>query len=66
MVCRIRHQTHLQCSWSDMMNIFDIILLILIGLALFMAIRKVISDHKKGGCCGNCSGCSQSGHCNRK
>ncbi len=48
------------------MNIFDIILLILIGLALFMAVRKVISDHKKGGCCGNCSGCSQSGHCNRK
>ena len=45
------------------MNIFDIVLLILIALALAAAIRKVVKDHKNGSCCGNCNGCSQSGKC---
>ena len=38
----------------------DVIILAVIGLAVFFAVRVMRKDRKKGGCAG-CSGCS--GHC---
>ena len=38
----------------------DLIVLAVIGLAVFLAVRTLRNDRKKGGCAG-CSGCS--GHC---
>lgn len=35
----------------------DVIILAVIGVAVFFAIRSLRKDHKKGGCTG-CSGCS--------
>ena len=48
------------------MNIYDIILILLIALALAFAVRSVIKQKKNGSCCGNCSGCPHGGKCGRK
>ena len=41
----------------------DIIVLGVIAVAVFFAIRSIRMDHKSGGCagCSKCSGCN--GHC---
>ena len=46
-----------------MPNFGDIIILAVIGLAVFLAVRVMRNDRKKGGCAG-CSGgnCSTCGH----
>ena len=49
-----------------MPNFGDVIILAVIGLAVFFAIRVMRKDSKKGGCAG-CSGCSgQCGSCKYK
>ena len=39
------------------MNIYDIVILLLVAAGLVLAVRSVIKQKKKGGCCGNCSSC---------
>ena len=48
-------------------NIATIIVLIIVALLVFLAIRKIVKDKKsnKGGCSQNCSGCPYSNNCNK-
>ncbi len=39
----------------------DILVIGLLGLCVVLAIRSMWKDHKKGGCCGNCSKCKGCG-----
>ena len=39
----------------------DIIVIGLLGLCVVLAVRSMCKDHKKGGCCGNCSKCKGCG-----
>lgn len=44
------------------MNAFDIVLLVLIGLAVTLAVRGLRARRKKGSCCGcsgNCAACQE-------
>ena len=46
------------------MTLIDIILVSLVAAALALAVRSVLRDHKKGGCSGGRTGCSEcSGRC---
>jgi len=42
----------------------DIIIVGLVLVAVFLAIRKIIKNQKSGGCGGGCGGCSSAGQCN--
>ena len=42
----------------------DILVLAVLAAAAGLAIAKLRKDKKKGGCCGNCSGCDRG--CNSK
>ena len=35
----------------------DMILLAVLGVCVFFAVRSLLRNKKKGGCCGNCAGC---------
>ena len=38
----------------------DVLLILLIAAALFLALRKLFSDRRQGkGCCGACSACDR-------
>lgn len=39
------------------MNGADIVLIIIIAAAIVFAVRSVIKQSKRGGCCGDCAGC---------
>lgn len=39
------------------MNLTDIVVIVLIAVLLFFAIKYLWKARKKGGCCGNCNGC---------
>ena len=41
------------------MNIWDILILAAIGIALFFALRTAVRNRKN--CCGNCRGCEKCG-----
>lgn len=43
------------------MHVQDIIVLAIVGLVLFLALRGCLRRRKRGGCCGTCAGCRQSG-----
>ncbi|MBP5578341.1 MAG: FeoB-associated Cys-rich membrane protein [Ruminococcus sp.] len=45
------------------MNIFDIILVLLITAAVIFAVRSTVKQHRKGGCCGSCTGCPHGKDC---
>ncbi len=40
------------------MNIWDIVACAVLAAVVFLAVRSVIKQKKKGGCCGDCSRCS--------
>ncbi|MEA4894902.1 MAG: FeoB-associated Cys-rich membrane protein [Oscillospiraceae bacterium] len=42
------------------MNVIDVVLLVVIGVAIFGAVRYIAKQKKSGGCIG-CSGCSACG-----
>lgn len=44
------------------MNIWDIVACVFLAAAIFLAVRSVIKQKKKGGCCGDCIQC---GSCNK-
>ncbi|WP_155267212.1 FeoB-associated Cys-rich membrane protein [Ruminococcus flavefaciens] len=44
------------------MNIADIVILAVIGLAVALAVRYIVKSSKNGGCCGDCGSC---GGCSR-
>lgn len=46
------------------MNPIDIFVSGLILLALILAVRKIMKQKKRGGCCYGCSGCSSANQCN--
>lgn len=41
----------------------DYIIIGVVAILLFFAIKKIIKNKKKGSCCG-CSGCSEADKCN--
>ncbi len=50
------------------MNPLDWLLTAAVALCLILAVRKILRDRKKGGCCGcsgSCAGCSHGG-CSRR
>lgn len=44
----------------------NIIIVAVVGLAVFLAVRKIVKDRKnnKCACGGSCGGCSSAGECN--
>ncbi len=51
------------------MNIWDILILLLVGLMVYLAVRAIRSGRgscRCGGCDHNCAGCTQSCRCKEK
>ena len=44
----------------------DLIVLAVLALIVSMAVGKLRRDKKRGGCCGNCSGCAGGCHCKQE
>ena len=42
-------------------NLANIIVLFILGMVVYFAIRSIVRSHKNGSCgkCGGCSGCSE-------
>jgi len=45
------------------MSVTDIVIVLIIGLSLFLAVRKIVRDRKRGAPCSGCSGCSLAERC---
>ncbi len=45
------------------MNFWDIVILLTVGAALALAVRRVRRSRASGGCCGNCASCGQYAAC---
>jgi hypothetical protein len=41
----------------------NIIIVAVVGLILFFAVRRIVKDRKKGGCSCGCAACPSSGQC---
>ena len=39
------------------MNRWDILIVLFLGLAAALALRHILIQHKRGGCCDGCEGC---------
>jgi len=62
-------ETNIEFSWSVNMNTATLIVCLLIAIALFFAIRRIIKNKKNGKCScgslcgGNCKDCGNCQHC---
>ena len=48
------------------MSISDIIILIVVGVCVFLAVRNILRSGKKGGCVCGCGQCSMCGKCGKQ
>ncbi|MBQ4436462.1 MAG: FeoB-associated Cys-rich membrane protein [Clostridia bacterium] len=48
------------------MNIWDILILAAVAIAVFFALRKVWKNKRSGGCGCGCEGCTKSAGCQTK
>lgn len=50
------------------MNAGDVIILLIVALCIFFAVRSIVKQRKKGGCscgCSGCNACPNSMNCNK-
>lgn len=49
------------------MNVFDIVIIAAVAVALFFAVRSMVRRKGSGcSCCSGCSGCPHAGKCDKK